>query len=99
MKAALRSLLRLFRKETSSILKPRRYGFIDDIYVAPTMRNNPVGVGVKLYRSSLSWFELRRVNHLQCSINAGKKGVQVLSRKFGFKTVAVLMSMNLSNRE
>ena len=96
LKVALRRVLHPFRREPPSILEPRRYGFIDDIYVDPSMRNSPVGVGVSLYRSSLSWFKLQQVNHIEGSIAALNEGTQTIAQKFGFKTVAMLVRNDLS---
>ena len=95
LKAALRRLLRLIKNEPLSIIESRRYGFIDDIYVVPSMRNSPVGMGVRLYRSGLPWFELRHVSHIECSITARNEGAQAFTEKLGFKTAALLMRKNL----
>ena len=97
LKTALRRLANPFHNDVAPVFLPRRYGFIEDIYVAPSLRNSPVGVGVRLWRSSLPWFELKRVSHIECSIAARNGASQTFLRKLGFKTAAVLLSKDLSD--
>ena len=99
LKTALRRLAHPFQNDVAPVLLPRRYGFIEDIYVTPSLRNSPVGVGVRLWRSSLPWFELQRVSDIECSIAARNDASQTFSRKLGFKTAAVLLSKDLSDEK
>lgn len=94
-KAIARLVLRLWRNYPTSILQPRRYGFIEDIYVVDSLRNRPVGAGGRLIKSSFDWFEQQQVSHIECTCAMPNQIAQKFVRKFGFEPTRVLMRKRL----
>ena len=94
-KAIARVVLRFWRRYPTLILQPRRYGFIDDVYVADSLRNRPVGVGVRLIKSSFDWFEQQQVSHIEGACAMQNQLIQSLLPKFGFEPISVLVRKRL----
>lgn len=95
LRGVLRWAAHSFRKEPSPTIQPRRFGFIEDIYVEPSMRHRAVGVGVKLFNSSLRWFESQKVHEIEGAIWTNNQVAQNFSRKLGFEPIKVLVRKRL----
>ncbi len=98
LKAATRRLLNRARKTQPSVLGYRRYGFIEDVYVAPSSRRTGAGIALKLHESAERWFEQRHAGHVEGTVATSNAEVLELARKLGFRPVRVLIRKeNLSS--
>lgn len=95
LKAIARVVLRLWRNYPTLILQPRRYGYLEDIFVVDSVRRQPVGVGIKLFNSSLEWFKQQGVDHVEGTISTSNELAQRVAKKAGFEPIRVLIRKRL----
>ncbi len=95
LRAAARRLLDRASKTQPSVLGYRRYGFIEDVYVAPSSRRTGAGVALKLHESAEKWFEQRQVMQMEGTVATSNAEVLELVRKLGYQPVRVLIRKEL----
>lgn len=76
-----------------SIVQPIRIGFIEDIYVQPSLRRR--SVGFELFKSSLGWFEERDINLLEAAIWIGNEASHNFFLKLGFTPKKLMIRKKL----
>jgi ribosomal protein S18 acetylase RimI-like enzyme len=85
---------RLFQKKPAlTVGGPNRLGFIEDIYVQPSLRNR--SVGFELFKSSLRWFEERDIQVVEAAIWIGNEASQNFFSKLGFTPQKLMMRKKL----
>ena len=74
-------------------------GFSEEIQVAfrrcVGCMESPAGVGVKLHRSSLRWFDRQKVHEIEATILIGNKVAQKIALRLGYEPIKVLMRKTL----
>lgn len=90
-----RRLKHIFTKEPVSIFQARRYGFIEDIYVDPSVRLTAIGLGVKLFNRSLQWFENQGVREVEGAISVGNHTSHKFFQRMGCQPIKYLMRKTL----
>jgi len=91
----VRMLKHIFTRVPVSVFKARRYGFIDDIFVDASLQSTAAGIGVKLFNSSLVWFESRGVREVEAVISAGNNNALKFSQSMGGQLVKYSMRKTL----
>ena len=91
----LRKIVDSFRKPSAPRFPRRRHGSIHDIYVQPHMRNSGLGVGFRLYKAGLRWFEQNDVHAIEGGVWVSNSAVLEICRKLGFETIRVLVRKKL----
>jgi hypothetical protein len=95
MKMVIGKLMNRQRTEPVSITLPRRYGFMEDIYVVPKLQKSPVGISFRLYKRSLQWFKERKVHSVEATIAMDNNVSHKFFRKLGYEPVRVLIRKNI----
>lgn len=95
LRKVARGLARPFRKSRASAIRPRRYGFIEDLYIDPSVRTTGVGVGPRLFDKGVRWFRDQGVGEFEGAISIDNHVTQKLFRKLGGEPVKVLFRRTL----
>ncbi|MBU1179302.1 GNAT family N-acetyltransferase [Patescibacteria group bacterium] len=76
-----------------SYVTPKKIGEIDDVFIKKNYRRK--GIGKKLFKELLKWFKIKKIKHIELSVDARNKiGVNAW-KKFGFYDYRVKMRKDL----
>lgn len=89
LKAIAKRMVHPFQRELESIIQPRRFGVIEDVYIEPPMRKQ--GMATELFQRSLQWFKGHQVNEVEATIGVDNEASREYFRNLGFETVRVLV--------
>ncbi len=93
--AAARRLIGRWRGEAPAILAPRRYGFIEDLYVHPGLRGRAVWVGMRLLNAGIHWCRQHQLSHVEGAIAMSNESARALADRLGFVAAWVLVRREL----
>ena len=91
MRGFAREILKRIRKAPVEAIVHERYGFIEDIFVDESLRHSALGIGVRLFRRSLTWFSDRGIDRIDALIDSNNIKAISFSEKLGFRPRKVLM--------
>ena len=95
LRKIVRRLAQPFRRTPASMIIPRRYGFIDDIYVDPSVRLTGVRGSLRLFNTGLQWFRDQGVGEIEAAISMDNQVPQQIFRKLGGEPIKVLFRKTL----
>lgn len=93
--AAARRLAGRWWGQVPSVLAPRRYGFIEDLYVHPRLAGRAVWVGIRLLNAGLRWCRQHHLSHVEGTIAMSNESARALADRLGFSAAWVLVRREL----
>ena len=91
MRGLAREILKRIRRAPVEAISHKRYGFIEDIFVDESLRHSALGIGVRLFQRSLTWFSDRGIDRIDALIDSNNIKAMAFSEKLGFRSRKVLM--------
>jgi ribosomal protein S18 acetylase RimI-like enzyme len=78
-------------QERPPVFIPRKFGFVDGIFVSPDVRRK--GVGTRLWQIAIDWLQQKGVSKINLTVATRNPHAVEFWRKMGFSDLAIRMEL------